>query len=119
MNFDDAGEPVETVDFAYPEEPEATPSYLDSAQRELLTEALRLQRLRGFCEGEAAAELAVIDRLLSGRLSAGAIVTRFTALARKHGRITSAQALRLSGTSARALRKAFPKVPPLARGSTL
>ena len=118
LSFDDASELVPAVGFDYPDEPEATPCDLDSVQRELLADALRLQHHRGFCEGETAAEVAVIDRVMSGRPSKNAILTRIIALARKHGRITTAAAVRLTGKTDRALRKAFPKVPPLAQGST-
>ena len=73
---------------------------------------------QAFQRGRLQAEVAVIDRVMSGRPSKNAILTRIIALARKHGRITTAAAVRLTGKTDRALRKAFPKVPPLAQGST-
>lgn len=111
--FDDHGRRVPVCAFDYPDE-EATPADLSAMQRELFAEALRLQHHRGFCDGEKAAEAAVIDRLLSGRPTPGAILTRIAAIARAHGRITTAAARRLTGKTDRALRKALAKVPPVA-----
>jgi len=117
--FDHDGQRVPTCDFDWQAidgdaSPDATRSELDAAQRQLFLEALRLQHHRGFIAGEAAAEAAVIDRLLSGRPTPGAILTRVAAIARAHGRITTAAAQRLTGKTDRALRKAFAKVPPVA-----
>lgn len=117
--FDDHGERVPSCGFDWQAidadaSPDATRSELDAAQRQLFLEALRLQHHRGFCDGEKAAEAAIIDRLLSGRPTPGAILTRVCAIARAHGRITSRAAQRLTGKTDRALRKAFAKVPPVA-----
>lgn len=114
-HFDESGT-VQSVDFDWSavDTEEATAAELSALQRELMRDALEFARHSGFVAGEAAAEAAVIDRLLSGRPTPGAVLTRLAALARKHGRISTATACRLTGRTSRALRKAFAKVPPVA-----
>ena len=107
MHYNDNSDPVPSVGFDYDS---LDPLELQAAQRELYGDALRLQRERGFAEGEAAALDGVLDQLLSGRISAGAIVTRVAALAVRQKKMSPKVAQRITGIGERALRKAVSKV---------
>jgi len=118
MNFDDAGEPVETVDFAYPDE-EAAPEEIRQAMKEIFTRTdtlLVAERAReeGFRAGLDAAlpeaRKQVVAELIKGHKEPGAALSRVAGAALKLGLMPARDAAKWAGKTVRMIRHAAARM---------